>query len=86
MKIRCAAIKDTKNDKIYIGSGHGTISFNLMADPSIDYNKDDFEDGFVTDNDIFVNRKVAYAIALKADQIIEGIKDNTLKSWMLKRK
>jgi hypothetical protein len=76
MKIKSAAIKDKKTGIVYTGINHAAIAFDPDA-PLYEINEtcknllcDYFGiQGFVTDTDVFVDRKEAAKIALACGQI-----------------
>jgi len=74
--IKSPAIR--KNGKIFIGYTH----VQIMTNNKISYIKDKFEEGFITDKDIFVNRREAAEIAYNCKQIDKEICE--LKSYHIK--
>lgn len=65
--------------KIYIGRTHVTISDNY----NLNVFKDKYEDGFITDDNKFVNRFEAAKIAFDCGQIKEKVWE--LKSYHIKK-
>ena len=69
-----------KNGEIFTGYTHAQI----MNNNAISYIKDKFEEGFLTDKDVFVNRREAAEIAYNCKQIDKEICE--LKSYHIKWK
>jgi hypothetical protein len=75
--IKSAAIKSC--NKIYTGYNHGSImDWNEIEDYP------DHEEGFITDENIFLNREDALIHAKKCNQLKQGYENtNSLKSYMI---
>jgi len=71
--IKIPAIR--KNGEIFTGYTHT----HIMTNNKISYIKDKFEEGFLTDKDVFVNRREAAEIAYDCGQIDKEICE--LKSY-----
>jgi len=74
--IKIPAIR--KNGEIFTGYTH----VRIMNNNKISYAKDTFEEGFLTDKDVFVNRREAAEIAYNCKQIDKEIYE--LKSYHIK--
>ena len=67
-------------NKIYTGRSHPDIKFAWISD-GVKLSKEDYVEGFVTDDDIFLNRKEAAEEAFKCGQIKK--EKHSLESWMI---
>ncbi len=82
-KLVSAAIKfRLKNSEYYhilCGRRHDEI-FRLMHDLHIDYDKETAEQGFLTSDDKFVDRRIAVYVARAASQVSQDFNENILYS------
>ena len=78
MKVVSAAIKFYIKDDIYptimCGERHCDV-FEKMYNMHIDYDKQTAVQGFLTDNDTFIDRYKAFKIARAADQLLPEAKE-----------
>ncbi len=78
--IKTAAIKI--NNKIFTGKDHGIIIRNLVIKEHSIKNR---IEGFITEDNIFLDRQQAFIRAIQCNQLIESYKkEPKLNSYMLK--
>lgn len=73
--IVCAAIKDSRNGNVIGGVRHSYI-LNTIKDLSIQIPKENRIQGFLTDDNKFVDRYEAYTIALSCGQLSSTTRNN----------
>lgn len=73
--IVCAAIKDSRNGNVIGGVRHNCI-LNTIKDLSIQIPKENRIQGFLTDDNKFVDRYEAYTIALSCGQLSSTTRNN----------
>lgn len=75
MKVVAAAIKLSSDyPHIFIAERHVDI-YEMLRDSNIRYNKSECVEGFLTDNDQFVDRIEAKKIAVAANQLIVPLEE-----------
>lgn len=73
--IVCAAIKDSRNGNVIGGVRHNYI-LNTIKDLNIQIPKENRIQGFLTDDNRFVDRYEAYIIALSCGQLSSTTRNN----------
>lgn len=73
--IVCAAIKDSRNGNVIGGVRHNYI-LNTIKDLNIQIPKENRIQGFLTDDNRFVDRYEAYTIALSCGQLSSTTRNN----------
>lgn len=73
--IVCAAIKDSRNGNVIGGVRHSYI-LNTIKDLNIQIPKENRIQGFLTDDNRFVDRCEAYTIALSCGQLSSTTRNN----------
>lgn len=73
--IVCAAIKDSRNGNVIGGVRHSYI-LNTIKDLNIQIPKENRIQGFLTDDNRFVDRYEAYTIALSCGQLSGTTRNN----------
>lgn len=77
--IVCAAIKDSRNGNVIGGVRHSYI-LNTIKDLNIQIPKENRIQGFLTDDNKFVDRVEAYHIAFACGQLSSSIKNIKYKN------
>ena len=72
-------LKNSNYYHILCGRRHNEI-FKLMSDLHIEYDKETVEQGFMTSDDKFVDRRIAVYVARAASQVSQDFSANMLFS------
>jgi len=71
--IKESAIKRTSDGKVWTGKRHGDVLDQIFEETNIrpDSSSLEFIHGFITDTGEFVDRKVAFKIAVECEQLLD---------------